>query len=84
MAAGVGGGGEGRGGAEERVKEEEEEEATHSEVDAEDVWVAARHLQDAGDTLTEQLRRVHVLQDGLQVAHHQLEHKNDIFFGMEF
>lgn len=45
---------------------------THPEVGAEDMGVAAGHLQDAPDALTEQLRRVHVLQDGLEAAHHQL------------
>lgn len=39
----------------------EEMGLTYSEVDAEDVRVAPRHLENTGHTLTEQLRRVHVL-----------------------
>lgn len=46
----------------------------HPEVGAEDVWVAASHLENAPDTLAEQLWCVDVLQDGLQVVHHQLKH----------
>lgn len=49
------------------------ERPTYSEIDAEDVRVAPGYLENTGHTLAEQLWRVHVLQDGLQVAHHQLE-----------
>lgn len=49
--------------------------AAYSEVGAEDVRVAACYQQDALHTLTQQLRSVQVLQNGLEAAHHQL-HKN--------
>lgn len=45
----------------------------HPEVGAEDMWVAASYLKNTLHTLAKQLWGVHVLQDGLQVAHHQLE-----------
>lgn len=45
----------------------------HPEVGTEDMWEAAGHLKNTLHTLTKQIWGVYVLQDGLQIAHHQLK-----------
>ena len=62
-------------GASPHGKTGEAGQPTHPKVGTEDVWVGAGHLQNTLDTLTQQLRRVQVLQDGLQAAHHKLKHR---------
>lgn len=47
---------------------------THSKVDAEHMWVTMRHLKNTLHTLTKQHWCVNILQDGLQIGHHQLKH----------